>query len=191
MSNPLVDKPSVLLDACVLWPASLRDTLLRLAETPQQYIPKWTHRIWQEALENLESKRGLTSSQTAHLLAQVQEHFPEAFVTGYEEFADLMTNNLKDRHVAAAVKCHAEMIVTFNLKDFPSAALSEWEIKVQHPDNFLLDQYHSNPEIIISKLHIQAKQINRSPDALLRTLRTGVPNFAAVIAQKLEFDLGK
>ena len=190
MSNPLVDKPSALLDACVLWPASLRDTLLRLAETPQQYIPKWTERIWQEVLGNLESKRGLTPEQTAHLLKQVKEHFPEAFVTGYENLIDSMANDVKDRHVAAAaVKGHAEIIITFNLKDFPQIALWEWEIEAQHPDDFLIDQYHSDPATVISKLHVQAAQIHRSIDALLRTLRKGVPEFAAIIARKLNVDL--
>jgi len=130
--------------------------------------------------------------QTAHLFAQVKEHFPEAFVTDYEKFVDLMANNLKDRHVAAAaVKCHAEVIVTFNLKDFPPAALSEWEMEAQHPDDFLINQYNLDPAVVISKLDIQASNINRSLPTLLRTLRTGVPNFAAAIARTLDLDLGK
>jgi len=48
------------LDTCVLFPASLRDTLLRLAETPRQYTPKWSGRILEELTRNLESQRKLT-----------------------------------------------------------------------------------------------------------------------------------
>ena len=119
-----------------------------------------------------------------------QGTLPEAFVTGYENLIDSMANDVKDRHVAAAaVKCHAEIIVTFNLKDFPQTALWEWEIVAQHPDDFLIDQYHSDPATVISKLHVQAAQIHRSIDALLRTLRKGVPEFAAIIARKLNVDL--
>jgi len=48
-----------------------------------------------------------------------------------------MTNDPGDRHViAAAVKCGAEAIVTFNLRHFPDAALDTWNIEVQHPDEF-------------------------------------------------------
>jgi hypothetical protein len=41
------------------FPGSLRDTLLRLAETPRQYIPKWAGRILEELTRNLESNRKL------------------------------------------------------------------------------------------------------------------------------------
>jgi hypothetical protein len=48
-----------------------------------------------------------------------------------------MTNDPKDRHVAAAdVRCHAQVIVTFNLKDFSASALSAWGVEAQHPDDF-------------------------------------------------------
>ena len=35
----------VVLDACVLVPAALRDTLLRLAEDPRLFIPRWSDEI--------------------------------------------------------------------------------------------------------------------------------------------------
>jgi predicted nucleic acid-binding protein len=190
MPNPLTGNFPVVLDACVLWPNSLRDTLLRLAETPRQYIPHWTDRIWDEVLRNLQSRRGLTPQQTDHLLSQVKEHFPEAFVTGYERFIDLMSNDPKDRHVvAAAVRCNAQVIVTSNLKDFQPEALAEWGIEAQHPDDFLLYQYDLNPAVVVSKLHVQASNIGRSLSALLNTLRIGVPTFADTIAQKLELEI--
>lgn len=124
MMNPLTGNFPVVLDACVLWPNSLRDTLLRLAETPRLYTPQWTDHIREEVLRNLQAKRGLTAKQTGHLLSQVKEHFPEAFVTGYEPLITLMSNEPKDRHVvAAAVRSNAQVIVTFKLKDFPPATL--------------------------------------------------------------------
>lgn len=46
--------------------------------------------------------------------------FGEAWVEGYEDLIPSMTNQEKDRHIlAAAVRCGAETIVTYNLKDFP------------------------------------------------------------------------
>lgn len=90
------------LDACVLFPASLRDTLLRLAEAPRLYTPKWSDRIWDEVMRNLESRRKLTPEKIAHLAAQVKLHFPEARVERYEKLSTRMTNHPKDRHVVAA-----------------------------------------------------------------------------------------
>lgn len=57
----------VVLDACVLVPASLRDTLLRLAETPRLYVPRWTDDVIIEMKRTLEVKLQKTPEQTAHL----------------------------------------------------------------------------------------------------------------------------
>lgn len=190
MSIPISGNFLVVPDACVLWPASLRDTLLRLAETPAQYIPKWTEEIWQEVVRNLQARRGVTAAQTEYLLKQIRINFPESFVTGYEQFAAFMANDPKDRHVvAAAVRCNAQLIVTSNLKDFSPEALQPWGIAAQHPDDFLISQYDLNPDVVISKLHEQAATINRPLVGLLGTLRKGVPNFAYSIAQRLGLEL--
>jgi predicted nucleic acid-binding protein len=190
MGNPIPGNFQVVLDACVLMPASLRDTLLRLAETPRQYIPKWSEQIWQEVARNLQSRMGCCVAQTEHLTGEIRAHFPESFVVGYEPFIELMTNDPKDRHVvAAAMGCGAELIVTANLKDFSPAALKPWGIEAQHPDDFLIYQYDLDPAVVISKLHDQAANINRSLPELLRTLRKGTPNFADMIARKLELNL--
>jgi predicted nucleic acid-binding protein len=57
--------------------------------------------------------------------------FPDALVPGYESLVDGMTNDPKDRHVlAAAVRANAEVIVTFNRRDFPESALSRTTSKL-------------------------------------------------------------
>jgi hypothetical protein len=94
-----------------------------------------------------------------------------------------MTNDSKDRHVAAAaVKAHAQVIVTLNLKDFQASSLTEWGIEARHPDQFLMDLYEIDPGTVASRLHEQAGTIGRSLQDLLNTLRVGVPNFAATVA---------
>ena len=178
------------LDTCVLFPASLRDTLLRLAETPRQYIPKWSSRILEELTRNLESHRRLTPEKTAYLIAQMERHFPEAEVTEYEKLIDVMTNDPKDRHVAAAaVQTGAQIIVTFNLKDFPAASLSDWGIEAKHPDEFLVYILGNHQTSVVSKIRDQATAIGRTLPELLRTLRTGVPRFAAEVASGLGLDI--
>ncbi len=34
------------LDACVLMPMPVADTLLRMAEDPRLYLPKWSDMMW-------------------------------------------------------------------------------------------------------------------------------------------------
>jgi hypothetical protein len=67
--------PLVVLDACVLANFSLCDTLLRLAEPPRLFEPKWSEQIIQETTRTLELKLGWPSSLTTHLEAELRAHF--------------------------------------------------------------------------------------------------------------------
>jgi len=171
----------VILDACVLVNAALRDTLLRLAEPPHLYLPRWSKDIILETMRTLETKLGLTPAQTTHLVGQLKTFFEEAWVEGYEPLIPAMTNDPKDRHIlAAAVRTGAQTIVTFNLKDFPDAALAPWNVEAQSPDDFLVHQYHLNPETVVQKLNEQAARrggVNR----LLEIHAKTAPEFVGLI----------
>jgi predicted nucleic acid-binding protein len=171
----------VILDACVLVNAALRDTLLRLAEPPHLYLPRWSRDIMQETRRTLEDKLGLTPEQTAHLIGELETHFADAWVEDYQALIPAMTNHPKDRHVlAAAVRCGAQTIVTFNLKDFSEDALAPWNVEAQSPDDFLIHQYHLDPEVVIQKLQEQAAQ-HGGLERLLRIHNKAVPGFVALL----------
>lgn len=56
-----------------------------------------------------------------------------------------MTNDEKDRHVlAAAVAADSDLIVTFDLDDFPAQACEPLRVEATHPDDFLLDLHGLN-----------------------------------------------
>ena len=122
-----------ILDACVLVNAALRDTLLRLAEPPcSLYLPRWSKDIIEETKRTLETKLGLISAQTTHLVHQMEIHFADAWVEGFDQIIPAMANHPKDRHVlAAGVVWGAQTIVTFNLKDYPADALAPWNVAAQ------------------------------------------------------------
>ncbi|MGA3373140.1 MAG: PIN domain-containing protein [Terracidiphilus sp.] len=171
----------VILDACVLVNAALRDTLLRIAEPPRLFLPRWSEEIVVETTGTLESKLGVTREQTAHLVGELRKHFEDAWVEDYEPLIPIMTNHPKDRHVlAAAVRCGAQTIVTLNLRDFQEAALSPWEVVAQSPDKFLVHQYHLAPEVVAQKLHEQAAR-HGGMERLLTIHNKIVPEFVALI----------
>lgn len=129
----------VLLDACVLAPANLCDLLLRLAETPRLYTPLLSPEILTETVRTQKDALKWPDGLPQKWRSEVERYFPEAIVTGYEHFIPICENNPKDRHVlAAAVHGRADSIVTFNLKDFPAAAVSKFGIAVCHPADYLL-----------------------------------------------------
>jgi predicted nucleic acid-binding protein len=173
------------LDANVLVPACLRDTLLRQAEEPRLFIPKWSDQIIEEMVRALETKLSppLSREKTQYLVEQLREHFPEAWLSEFEVLIPAMQNNPKDKHVlAAAVKGRAETIVTFDARHFPEETLRPWGIAVQHPDEFLVHQYHLDPELVHDKLALQAADIDRPIDGVLATLQQFAPQFVALVS---------
>jgi predicted nucleic acid-binding protein len=180
----------VVLDACVLVPASLRDTLFRLAEHPRLYMPRWSDEIIGETVRNLESQIGLPPEKTTYLVDQLREHFGGAWMTGYEPLIDQMANHREDRHVlAAAVKCGASVIVMYNKRDSPAAATEPWGVEIQGPRTFLKHQYDLNPSVVIDKLHAQARNLGRTLPQQLAVLRSAVPAFVEAVCQDLGADI--
>lgn len=171
----------VVLDANVLYPFSLRDTLLRSAEAGlfQLY---WSEKILDEVSRNLVANRVVTADQAKHLCTKMTEAFPEAMVTGYEPLIAAMKNDAKDRHVAAAaVKAGAEVIVTSNIVDF--TVLPDG-VEAQTPDEFLSNMFDLDPEVMASSLRAQAAALRRPPrslEDLLTGLSKTVPLFVAEV----------
>jgi predicted nucleic acid-binding protein len=176
---------SAVLDANVLYPFSLRDTLLRLAEL-ELYTPLWSARILDEMTRNLVEHR-ITEEQAARIEEAMRAAFEEAEVDAaeVERLESAMTNDPKDRHVlAAAVAADAEVIVTFDIGDFPPEACEPLGVEAIHPDDFLLDLHDLDPDAIRGALGQQAADLNPpwQLDELLRALtRAGVARFVDAI----------
>lgn len=172
--------PSVVLDACVLIPAYLRDTLLTTAEAGL-YIPYWSQKILDEATKNIPRIADVSVEQAKNLEKIMKAAFPEAMTEVPVELEGAMTNDPKDRHVlAAAVIARAGIIVTTNLKDFDDKALTPWNIKAQSPDNFLCELFDEYPDVMVQVVQTQVQKYRRSPRTwleLLEKLSKQIPKF--------------
>jgi predicted nucleic acid-binding protein len=167
------------LDACVLVPMPVVDTLLRLAEEPAFYSPRWSPTILEEVGRTLVKRFGHSPRQVKRRLDTMQAMFPEAMVTGYDDLIAAMTNDPKDRHVlAAAVKCGAHAIVSDNVKHFPVAALATYGVECLTASNFLEHQYHLDPDGFISVLTQQAADIGWT---LSQLISKHVPSLSKLI----------
>jgi predicted nucleic acid-binding protein len=174
----------VVLDACVLIPATLRDTLLRAVEKGM-YRLHWSDEILDEVRRNL-VKREMTSSENAQdLIDQMDNFFPEANVRGFEVLIPSMTNDKKDRHVlAAAVMSRSQVIVTSNIKDFPKKALEPFGVEAQTPDEFLTHLFYLNSALLMEILSEQAHDLNDPPltvPEVLEVLVIVAPNFVKLM----------
>lgn len=132
---------TAILDANVLYPITLSDTLLSLAEA-KLFHARWSETIENEVVRNLVKKRPDLAEKAPKRVAAMRKASPDCIITNYERFIDGLTMpDPDDRHVlAAAIVGHADAIVTFNLKDFPTKLLQEFNIEAIHPDDFIMNQ---------------------------------------------------
>jgi hypothetical protein len=102
-----------------------------------------------------------------------------------------MTNDPGDRHVlAAAVRSHSDLIVTYNRRHFPAASVRPLEIDVQAPSAFLRGHYDLGAGLFVSKLHEQAEAIGISLPRLLNSLSKNVPGFVEYFCEEQGIDRG-
>ena len=180
----------VVLDACVLANQRVTDLLLRLAETPRLYVPKWSARILDETDRTLLNDLGWPAHLVPYRREQITTHFPDACVEGHEPIEACLKNDPKDRHVlAAAIRARCEVIVTFNLKDFPAEALADWNVEVQHPSKFLANLYSLNGGLVVQRLNQIGANLKKSVPEVLEGLADFVPAFALQVANDLGIDL--
>lgn len=175
---------AVILDACVLVPMPLCDTLLRLAEEPAIYRPLWSEKILEEVGKALEQKLNRSPFQRERRICAMRGAFPEAEVFYPSDLIQAMSciPDPEDRHVlAAAISGSAQAIVTFNTKHFPSDCVGQYGIVRQTPDEFLIHQFRLSSEHVLQKLDNQAAAHGRERSSLLQSLQKLVPSFVALI----------
>ncbi len=176
---------TVVVDANVLFPLTLRDTVLRAAAA-DFYQLRWSKDILDEMERNLVSTGTMPAEKAARLRAQMEKFFPEAMVTGYEPLIAAMPNDAKDRHVvAAAVKAGAQVVTTANLRDFTPLPDG---IEAQSPDEFLCNLFDLDPDGFVEMLREQAADLQKPPvtfEELLERLARVVPDLVVVVRAHL------
>lgn len=152
-------------DACVLYPAPLRDFLMWLGLSGR-FRARWTAQIHGEWKRNLlQNRPDLTPEQLDRTSALMDQAIPDALVTGHEALIPaLALPDPDDRHVlAAAIRCGASVIVTFNERDFPEDALSPFAIEAQHPDLFVENLFDLDQAAVIEAARRQRQSLKNPP----------------------------
>jgi hypothetical protein len=141
---------TVIYDACVLYPAPLRDFLMHLALT-DLYRAKWSNLIHDEWIRNvLKNRPDISADLLERTRVLMNSHVRDSLVEGFEHLIPTIDlPDADDRHVvAAALHSNADLIVTFNLADFPQEKLSAYELDAQHPDDFIFDLLDLHPALV-------------------------------------------
>ena len=179
-------------DANTLYPAPLRDLLIRLAQAGLVRA-RWTETIHDEWVRNvLKDNPRLSAERLARTRALMNEAVRDCLVTGYEDLiASLSLPDPDDRHVlAAAIRAGADVIVTFNLADFPAKALAPFDVEAQHPDDFLVGLLDQAPDVVCATVKRQREGLRNPPktaaDLLTALEGQGLTQAVAVLRRFIE-----
>jgi PIN domain len=104
----------------------------------------------------------------------MNEAVRDCLVTGYEDpIESISLPDPDDRHVlAAAIRADAEVIVTFNVKDFPASVLASYNIEAQHPDDFVLALFDVAPGPVCAAVKRQREGLRNPPKSAKELLAT-------------------
>jgi predicted nucleic acid-binding protein len=182
---------TAVLDANVLYPTLVRDILMSLA-VADLYHARWSATIQAEWMRNLSSQRPDIAARLPALADAMNAAVPDSVITGYESLiSSIELPDADDRHVvAAAIVGHADAIVTFNLDDFPSSALDRFNIEVQHPDRFVMNQLHLHKLkalTALKQMRARWKQPERTARELVEALdKRGLPLTADLLSEAID-----
>ena len=165
---------TALYDACVLYPAPLRDFLMHLALT-DLFRARWSEKIHEEWIRNLLTNRpDLKHEQLVRTRELMDSCVLDCLVTGYEDLIPgLQLPDLNDRHVlAAAIRSRADVIVTYNLSDFPNDYIKQFGIETQHPDEFVTHLLDLSPGLVCAAAKRQRASLKSPPKSVNEFLDT-------------------
>jgi len=168
------DPSVVFLDACVLYPALVREIVLGLAGAGL-FAPRWSPRVLAEWRIAAAREGGVgAESAAAAVAARMAATFPGAGVVpdrSVERALDLP--DPADTHVlAGAIAAGAGVLLTFNMRDFPARRLAAHGIAPRHPDGFLWESFSKKPEAAGQAIRETAAGAGRTDaDAIRRGLK--------------------
>lgn len=157
--------PIIIFDACIIYSALLRDLLMELA-LKNIFKAKWTEDIHAEWMRNLLKNRpDLQNSQLDKIRLLMNKSVPDCLIEGYEPIIETISlPDQKDRHVlAAAIHAKVNVILTYNLKDFPKNILGLYNVKVQHPDDFLKSLIEQAPAKFYAAINTVKNRLKNPP----------------------------
>lgn len=177
----------VVLDACVLYPPSLRDLLLTLAAL-DAFDVCWSESILEELSRNVVADNPQPDPVrfSEHTLGEMRKHFPETMTNVAQTEIDRMDNHPKDHHVAAVgVARSADAIVTINLKDFASQVLDAADVAVITPGQLVERVLDEAPELIGYAVRRMSSRWTNPPRSAAETveLLPGHPTMAAAMGR--------
>jgi predicted nucleic acid-binding protein len=180
---------TAILDANVLFGIRLTSLLMELAMSGL-FRARWSLDIHLEWMEAVHTQYGISICELGYRRQCMETAIPDGRVDGYESLVNGLTlPDPNDRHVlAAAIRCNADAIVTFNESDFPPPTLAPFGIHTRHPDLFIRNVDEIDPGTLITAVRNDIAHYKDPPldvDAYIEGLKdAGLPATARYLIER-------
>lgn len=177
-----VQRPALVLDACIMMSGLLRPLFLNLAQTGL-FDPLWTDKIGQEWQRNAARLWPIDPELLKSEWQSMQEQFPAANMGDVTPFEiSLKHTDRKDKHVAAtgiaavqAARVGPISVLTWNIKDFSRSELRRQQLGLIDPDRLLSQWWPTHRQTLSEVLALTISELvasgRRQPEPLLGMLR--------------------
>ncbi|MDP9951025.1 MULTISPECIES: PIN domain-containing protein [Streptomyces] len=176
----------VVYDACVLYPNTLRDLLIRVSQ--RGFVrARWTDTILDEVDRNIARNHDIAPAKLSRRRELMNQAIRDCLITGFEPLVEgLKLPDPDDRHVlAAAIQAGAQVIVTDNRNDFPPDYLANWGIARKSADEFIMDLIGLDDRVVFACIQEIATSRRRPPqtfeDVLGQLERSGLTESVAAL----------
>ena len=188
--------PVVVLDACVLYPAALRDLLMWLA-AGGVIRAHWTNEIHEEWMRNVAQDFAVPRRVLERVRELMDRAAGDALIQRYRYHQRWFPNtDPKDRHVAAAALSARKLsgatsvtIMTWNVKHFIQKELSALGLRVENPDAFLCRLLADSPEDVTAAFMRMRDNLRNPPKTSRECADTlaaqGLTKFARAILDRV------
>jgi predicted nucleic acid-binding protein len=160
----VLDPSVVIFDACILYPFHLRNIVVQIA-VDRLVDARWSDEIHHEWIRNLVAGMPSIPVERLHITRKLMnDALPHATVTGYRAHLEAITlPDPDDRHVvAAAIAAGASVILTWNLRDFPTRELKKHGLVRQNPDVFLTALFDKAADLTLASLANARRNLSKT-----------------------------
>lgn len=179
--------PIVLSDSCVLHSACCRDLFIQLDIDGLAKL-RWSQKILLEVEHSILRRRpDLNSAKLQRTFTLMNQACPYALTQSNTDLIPRkLLPDLNDNHILdSALLSNAKIIITFNLKDFPSSILRTFGIKAVHPDDWLANLHRNQPDKVESCAEKCRRRLMSPPlsrkDYKAELKRNGLPHLSTLI----------
>jgi predicted nucleic acid-binding protein len=162
----------------------VRDTLLRAAHAGLCRTC-YSAEILEEVRRNLVEKQRLSTEAAQRTIDRLRTFPHKEIIDTSRELIPLLAADPEDSHVlAVAIRAKADVIVTINVRHFPPAVLSAFQIQAQSPNEFLANLFGESPGLVTQIITEQAAALTNPPltrDQVLTNLARVAPSFVRTV----------